>query len=81
MEHYLGGKLDSQPIIHVVRDVAPTKLMLCVSFRVPEAVAFNGREAGGEGGPADNVSSRDNASCNEASTRLEDSVKRQKREP
>lgn len=43
VERYLGGKLDSPAKIHQVRDVAPNKLMLCVSFRVPEAVAFNGR--------------------------------------
>lgn len=50
VEHYLGGKLDSPPLIHVVRDVAPGKLMLCVSFHVPEAVAFNGREGGAAAG-------------------------------
>ena len=76
VEHYLGGKLDSKPTIHVVRDVAPTKLMLCVSFRVPEAVAFNGRE---ERGSADNSSSRNDASCDKDAARLEDSAKRQKR--
>ncbi len=37
-------------MIHVVRDVAPTKLMLCVSFKVPEAVAFNGRAVEGDAG-------------------------------
>ncbi len=50
MEHHLGGKLEDPPSIHVVRDVAPTKLMLCVSFRVPAAVAFNGRGGGEDAG-------------------------------
>jgi tRNA (guanine37-N1)-methyltransferase len=45
VEGFLGSRLDAAPSIHVVRDVAPNKLMLCVSFRVPEAVAFMGREA------------------------------------
>ena len=45
-EHYLGGKMDAPPAVHMVRDVAPNKIMLCLSFRVPPAVAFNGRTAG-----------------------------------
>lgn len=45
-ERYLGGKLEGPPEIHVVRDVSPGKVMLCVTFRVPAAVAFNGRGAG-----------------------------------
>lgn len=46
VEKFLGGKLDEAPAVHVVRDVAPSKLMLCVSFRVPRAVAFCGRDGG-----------------------------------
>ncbi|KAF6261234.1 Met-10+ like-protein-domain-containing protein [Scenedesmus sp. NREL 46B-D3] len=44
VEAALGGKLDEPPSIHTVRDVAPNKLMLCVTFRVPQAVAFAGRQ-------------------------------------
>lgn len=44
VEHYLGGSLEEAPAVHNVRDVAPNKLMLCISFRVPRAVAFHGRE-------------------------------------
>lgn len=39
-EYYLGGKTDSAVIVHQVRNVAPNKQMVCLSFRVPEAVAF-----------------------------------------
>lgn len=45
VEAALGGELEEPPVIHTVRDVAPNKLMLCVTFRVPEAVAFAGRLA------------------------------------
>ncbi|KAG0609363.1 hypothetical protein M758_8G178800 [Ceratodon purpureus] len=38
-ETYLGSSI-VDPNIYVVRDVAPNKIMLCVSFNLPEAVAF-----------------------------------------
>ncbi|EFJ46503.1 hypothetical protein VOLCADRAFT_81828 [Volvox carteri f. nagariensis] len=45
-EHYLGGPLEPGSCsVHTVRDVAPNKLMLCLSFRVPRDVAFLGRAA------------------------------------
>jgi hypothetical protein len=69
VEHFLGGKLDATPSIHVVRDVAPGKLMLCVSFRIPESVAFSGRRV-------ELATSRDKASWEEAGDRHEG--KRQK---
>lgn len=40
VEQYLGGILDAPPQVHVVRNVAPGKVQLRVTFRVPKAVAF-----------------------------------------
>ena len=42
-ERIMGGSFESPPAVHLVRDVSPGKVMLCITFRVPEAVAFNGR--------------------------------------
>jgi len=39
----MGGQFEDAPTVHLVRDVSPGKVMLCVTFRVPEAVAFHGR--------------------------------------
>jgi hypothetical protein len=64
-EGYMGGAFEESPSVHVVRDVAPNKIMLCISFRVPERVAYRGREgwkAEGEGGGAGEVGSGEDAS-------------------
>ena len=46
-ELHLGGKIDDSDLtIRLVRDVAPNKRMLCITFRVPESVAF--LQEGGE---------------------------------
>lgn len=39
VEAALGGPLDGEPKIHLVREVAPNKRMLCVSFELPAAIA------------------------------------------
>ncbi|EFN52321.1 hypothetical protein CHLNCDRAFT_139113 [Chlorella variabilis] len=40
VEASLGGTLDVEPRQHVVRDVAPGKIMLCITFRLPPSIAF-----------------------------------------
>lgn len=37
------GEQEGQATFHEVRDVAPNKLMFCVSFRLPQEVAFASR--------------------------------------
>lgn len=39
-EKYLGGSLGPEVQVHRVRDVAPNKLMVCVSFRLQESIAM-----------------------------------------
>jgi hypothetical protein len=47
VEAALGGALEGDVDVHEVRNVAPEKFHVCVSFRLPASVAFLGRQASG----------------------------------
>lgn len=49
VERHLGGKLTEEVTVHLVRDVSPNKQMLCVSFRLPKAVALLGSAVAASG--------------------------------
>lgn len=53
VEQHLGGSIaaeEAQAQAHLVRDVAPNKVMFCVSFRVPRAIGMAAAEVGHGGG-------------------------------
>ena len=47
----MGCKLPDAKVI-VVRDVAPQKLMLCLTFQVPEEIGWKKEQGEGSGGAA-----------------------------
>lgn len=45
----LGGKLNpATTSLHQVRDVAPKKVMMCISFQLPEEIAFSAERRASE---------------------------------
>ncbi|PSC73269.1 tRNA (guanine(37)-N1)-methyltransferase 1 [Micractinium conductrix] len=40
VEASLGGQLEEEPEVTVIRDVAPQKVFCCVTFRLPASIAF-----------------------------------------
>lgn len=49
VEHRLGTSLKGRCEVHMVRNVAPNKEMMCVSFNIPRYVLY-GEDVGDEGG-------------------------------
>lgn len=62
VETALGGALDGDMSIHDVRLVAPNKKMLCLTFRIPAAVAFAAAS-----GPHESETAAGRPSSNDAS--------------
>ena len=62
VEKALGGSLEDDMSIHDVRLVAPNKKMLCLTFRIPAAVAF-----ATSSGPPDSNAAADRPPSSDAS--------------
>jgi hypothetical protein len=45
LEDALGGPLDEPAVVHQVRHVAPEKYHVCITFRVPKAIALSSDSA------------------------------------